>query len=63
MIRAITSIIANLWGHVPIRNAIAKDHAAKMTLEIVVSGHRLRCIRRVAGMGLSSGKVDLRRVW
>ena len=56
-------IMDGLLGHGPVRNSIAKDHTSKMSLEIIVSGRRLQCTRRVEDMALSRGEVDLRPCW
>ena len=61
--RAVASIMDSMCGEGPMRYAVAKDHTTKMVLKIDVSRQRLWCIRRMAGMSLSHGNVDLRRGW
>ena len=60
LIGPISSIMYSLWRYGRIWNAIAKNHTAKLSFEIVTSGHRLWCVRRVASMILSRRDIDLR---
>lgn len=60
---AIDSMIYSLLGIGRIRNAIAQDHTTEVSLKVVFDGHWLWIIRKMAAIGVSRGKVDLRPCW